>query len=173
GMVAAAGNLVSGNTNTGTVLAGTAAIGNVVQGNVVGTNATGSAALGNFSGIVLTAPNTMIGGTAAGAGNLVSGNTNDGLDLESSNNLLQGNLIGTNTAGTAAIGNGTGISVRGVSLNNQIGGTSAAARNVISGNRFVGLLLYNAVFDTSIQGNYIGTDVTGTLALANPQGIGD
>src|SRR5206468_3184819 len=85
-------------------------------------------------------------------------------------NLIQGNYIGTNATGTAALGSQYyGILINGVS-NNSIGGTAGGARNVILGDYF-GI----AVFDNTstagrgnaIQGNYVGTDASGTTPLGN------
>ena len=86
-----------------------------------------------------------------------------------SNNVIQGNLIGTDATGTQALGNGLdGVEIFGVS--NMIGGTDVMARNVISGNGRNGILMGtdNApVHDNLIQGNFIGTDITGTNFLGN------
>src|SRR5205807_598065 len=74
-----------------------------------------------------------IGGTQAGAGNLVSGNRNGGIRVDGTYNTVEGNLIGTDASGTAAVGNGgDGITVN--AANNTIGGTTKEAANVISGN---------------------------------------
>jgi hypothetical protein len=134
--------------------------GATVEGNYIGTDASGTTALGNQVGV--NADGT-IGGTAFGAGNLISGN-NVGIAING-NGLaqVQGNLIGTDATGTSALPNGTGILVYSSSI---IGGTTPAARNIISGNSGWG------IFDQSngsaqIEGNYIGTDITGTTAVGN------
>ena len=83
-------------------------------------------------------------------------------------NIIEGNYIGTDVTGTLDRGNFDG----GVRIwdtpNNRIGGTTPAARNVISANQggCVGILLPGAI-GTEISGNYIGTDATGTAALGN------
>ena len=77
---------------------------------------------------------------------------------------MQGNLIGTDVTGAAALGNGNrGVFIPGGS-GNTIGGTTAAARNIISANDR-GIQLNGS--DHFVQGNYIGTDITGTLAFPN------
>ncbi len=83
--------------------------GNVFESNYIGTNTAGTAALPNGDdGIKVRGSGNTIGGTSPGAGNLISGNLNDGVDLGAgaTNTLVQGNRIGTNAAGTAAIPNG-------------------------------------------------------------------
>ncbi|MEN3332223.1 MAG: hypothetical protein V7641_1588 [Blastocatellia bacterium] len=166
----AARNVISGNNFHGMEMNGS---GNRVQGNFIGTNASGSAAVFNgingiefvnFSGIP---PNTnnIIGGTAPGEGNLISGNQR-GINSDSSGTVIQGNLIGTDATGTAAIGNtSTGISAGG--SDTLIGGTAPGARNVISGN-YMGVQISGA--QSRLQGNFIGTDITGTVALGNTAG---
>jgi hypothetical protein len=110
GADSAAMNLLSGNADNGVTLILAAASDNVIQGNRIGTDRIGTLDLGNgFHGIfAFQAPRTIIGGTADGAGNLISGNNEDGVRLEDNSNdtLIQGNRIGTNAAGTAALGNG-------------------------------------------------------------------
>jgi hypothetical protein len=171
GTAAGAGNLISGNVDNGMLIA-VGCTNTIVAGNRIGTDVTGAKALPNGSrGVVVSGANTVIGGTTAAAGNVISGNTGDGLDLESSDNLVQGNFIGTNATGTGALKNLKGIYVY-VFAHNQIGGTTAGARNLISGN-IEGLEVSPVASDTLIQGNYIGTDVTGTAALANVQGVVD
>ena len=149
--------------------------GNVVQGNFIGTNAAGTSALADSgTGVAVAGSGNVVGGTAAGAGNLISGHY-WGVYLEG-DHLVQGNLIGTDVTGRLALGNKTGIFVC-CSANNVIGGPSAAARNVISGNRGPthfngGIYVYGGADGTRIEGNFIGTDVTGKNALGNePQGI--
>jgi titin len=165
GTGAGAGNLISGNTADGVSIGGS---NNVVQGNLIGTDVTGTSAVANGTGISLGGSGNMVGGTAAGAGNLISGN-GDGVDVSGSNNLVQGNRIGTDITGTQALGN-VRIGVFVASGNtNTIGGTAAGAGNLISGNRDEGIRL-----DTSgnlVQGNLIGTDITGTQALGNGEGV--
>lgn len=146
---------------------------NVIQGNYLGTNSAGTAALGSGSrGVHLSGnggvTNTLIGGTAAGAGNLMSGNSS-GIAIESSTGtIVQGNLVGTNAAGNAAIPNNFGgVLLRAAGDNNTIGGTSAAARNVISGNAFGGIRLENSSTGNVIQGNLIGVDISGAVPLPN------
>src|SRR5262249_6153959 len=109
GMAPGAGNVISGNRFDGVDVY--LSTGTVIQGNYIGTNSTGTAALGNRAGVNVLATNTTVGGTAAGAGNLISGNREDGIYLSSVNNIsILGNMIGTDVSGTQAVGNGgTGI----------------------------------------------------------------
>src|SRR5204863_7896560 len=118
--------------------------GNVIEGNFIGTDVTGTQALGNtWAGVQVTcgSANNRIGGTATSARNIISGN-NYGVWFTCTNgtNLVQGNFIGTDVTGTAALGNHfAGVDIRGD--DNTIGGTTAGARNVISGNDQDGVLI--------------------------------
>src|SRR5262249_12055512 len=76
-----------------------------------------------------------------------------------------GNFIGTDSTGTQAISNDVGIRFGGVS-NLLIGGTTPADRNIISGNAY-GIYGTDPATGSQIEGNYIGTDVTGTRAIGN------
>ena len=82
--------------------------------------------------------------------------------------MVEGNFIGVDVTGTAALGNsGSGVRIA-VSPNNTVGGTTVAARNVISGNGFNGVFITFATLGGNVvQGNFIGTDVTGAAALGN------
>jgi parallel beta-helix repeat protein len=158
-------NVVSGNKQTGIIV--TSGTGNVVQGNYVGTNAAGTAAIPNGSGGVNVGGNgNRVGGTSPGAGNLMSGNQGFGLFLTGTNAAIQGNRIGTNAAGTAALPNsvgGAGIDTGGGAV---FGGTDPGAGNLISGNGQYGIRLLGGG-GNRVQGNFIGTDITGTLPLGN------
>jgi titin len=167
GTAAGAGNLIAGNTFDGILIDGNRTL---VQGNTIGTNAAGSAAVANgFSGVFIRGDNETIGGTAAGAGNLISGNSQDGILLSGVHNVLQGNKIGTNAAGTAAVANGqSGVDFV-FSSNNTVGGTAAGAGNLISGNSQDGILIESGATGVVMQGNKIGTNVGGTAAVANGQ----
>src|SRR5207244_7874373 len=170
--VVSGNKLVPGNTGDGIDIDGHTA-GNVVLGNYIGTAADGTTALGNNRfGVAVDGAN-LIGGTAVGARNVISGNV-AGAGLAVGNHVLvQGNFIGTDVTGRAAVGNGEGIHV--VGSYNTIGGLTAEARNIISGNSEGGIDIepfaaggaqYNLV-----AGNYIGTDVSGTSALTPGRGV--
>jgi len=142
------------------------ATGNVVERNKIGTDETGTVALGNTNqGILITlATSNTIGGTAAGAGNVISGNLDGGVDDDAGGNLYEGNFIGANAAGTAALPNtGDGIDANG--SGSTIGGSTCGASNLISGNTGNGVGITGA--DNLVEGNLIGTDITGTVAIAN------
>ena len=149
-----------------------ASSGNTIEGNFIGTNASGTATLPNgASGVgavilVGASSDNTVGGTTPDARNLISGNVGPGVASQGgTGNVVQGNLIGTDLTGTLALGNtGPGISLNG--SDNLIGGATTDARNVISGNnRGIDV---SGGSDNTIQGNFIGTDVTGTMALPNP-----
>ena len=84
---------------------------------------------------------------------------------------IVGNYIGTNAAGTSALGNGAdGIWLGSGAFRNIIGGTTAAERNVISGNAWSGITINGD--DNFVYGNYIGLNAAGTAAIANAGGSG-
>src|SRR5262249_14127592 len=114
---------------------------NQVLGNKIGTNAAGTAAVANrHSGIFVESGSGNTIGTAVGAGNLISGNSSDGVRIAGSGNLVLGNSIGTNAAGTGSLGNGgNGIELAG--NDNTVGGSASWAPNVISGNSNGGVLI--------------------------------
>ena len=179
GTSAGAGNLISGNTGPGVTLRGGLTTANLVQGNFIGTNAAGAAALGNNADGVLinnTASGNTVGGLTAGAGNLISGNAAGGVDIKdasTSNNLVEGNLIGTDAAGSVRIANGnSGVLIANSSSNNTIGGTSAGARNVISGNSVNISISGNGTTGNLVQGNYVGTNAAGTGVVTTVATIG-
>jgi CSLREA domain-containing protein len=144
--------------------------GHHILGNRIGTSADGSTAAPTDNAINLWASSgNQIGGTGANDGNLLSGNYGPGLYMGngSDNNLVLGNLIGLNAAGTAALGNQWhGVYVID-SSNNQFGGTSAAERNVIAASGSNGLYLGGASSGNVVQGNYIGLDASGNNAIGN------
>jgi hypothetical protein len=168
GTSASARNLISGN-GRGVGIGGALATGNTVQGNYIGVDAAGSIKLtNNGSGVEITGGGNFVGGTVAGAGNLISGNAYDGISItNANNNQIKGNLIGTNAAGTAALGNAS-YGIRMIKASNTIiGGTTASARNIISGNGR-GISVESGFSENNlIQGNYIGVDVTGNIKLTN------
>ena len=169
GTAAGAGNLISGNTGDGVDLeSGTAD--DLVAGNWIGSDAAGTIALGNSGdGVYINqASGITIGGTSATSANLISGNSN-GVEInDASSNAVEGNLIGTDTTGTLAIGNtGAGVLVDAGSSGNTIGGPVGGARNFISGNAEGVKVTDAATTGTLIAGNLIGTDIEGTGALAN------
>jgi len=172
GTTTAARNVISGNGGSGVFIVGLSSTGNLVQGNYIGTDISGSAAMANAGdGVtVITAPLNTIGGASVGAGNLISGNSQGGVGLKgvgTDGNLVQGNIIGTDATGSLALGNGlSGITVL-EGNSNLIGGTSAAARNVISANKLAGVYLTTNSVGNLVQGNFIGVNATGTAALGN------
>ncbi len=146
--------------------------GNKVLGDYIGTDQTGMNAAGNAgSGIYLYGSNNTISGC------VISANAYSGISIDGgSNNLVVGNLIGTDVAGTKPLGNVEGgVEIFGGASHNTIGGTAASARNLISGNAtpttptgYAGLDIYGAgTIGNIVEGNFIGTDITGTVALGN------
>ncbi|HYX20318.1 MAG TPA: hypothetical protein VFA98_05685, partial [Thermoanaerobaculia bacterium] len=159
-------NLVSGHPSQGITVYVTTGL--TIEGNFIGTDATGTLAIPNGLGITTTSGSNVIGGTTSGAGNLISGNTTYGISFGGPlTGLVQGNLIGTDLTGTHPLPNVQGP---GILLNNAtgvtIGGAAAGAGNVISANGSAGIVADNGS-NHVIQGNFIGTDVTGTLPLGN------
>jgi len=145
--------------------------GHVIQGNIIGLNAAGTTTLNQVAGIGISldfATNTTIGGLTAAARNVIAG-FNGGIALGNSpgatdvtNTLVQGNFINTDVTGTKVLGDATyGIII--FNLNNTIGGPGAG--NVIGGGGF-GIVIQGGDGST-IQGNFIGTDPTGTIDLGN------
>jgi len=151
----------------------------VIAGNFIGTNPAGTTGLGNaFYGILLhTGPaNVTIGGTTPAARNLISGNTFNGIYFGQgggaggggTNHLVQGNLIGTDASGGNAIpGQERGIETLGVTSNILIGGTTAASRNVVSGNDIYGIRFRGSGPGKVASGNYCGTNPAGDAPVPN------
>ncbi|MBV9125251.1 MAG: Calx-beta domain-containing protein, partial [Planctomycetes bacterium] len=137
----------------------------------------GTARLGNTGyGVYVNTAGNIIGGTAAGSGNLISGNSLSGLDLDGSGatqNQVQGNFLGTDVSGTAHLGNGQhGVLISNAASNNQIGlgGTPpVAGANTIAFNAGAGVFVAsgtgNAILSNSIFTNgQLGIDLA-------PQGV--
>ncbi len=162
GSAAGAGNVISGFSTRNIWLTTTGTT--TVQGNYIGTNATGTASLaGGGAGIYKDDT-----GSVLITGNVVSGNTTLGIDIRDGDTTITGNIIGLNATGTAALANG-GVGVN-IQTNDAvtIGGSTAAARNVISGNTGHGISVNTTASDTHyILGNYIGVGSDGTTLLGN------
>ncbi len=144
----------------------------VIKGNHIGVGL-GGAAIGNGGDgveLVNSAGNT-IGGDLAAERNVISANRKNGIYLKrSSDNLVAGNFIGTNAAGTAALGNGNdGVKIK-KSDGNLVGDddTTFTLSNVISGNAANGITLHKAS-GNRVSMNYIGTDATGLVDLGNAE----
>ncbi|HNB51422.1 MAG TPA: right-handed parallel beta-helix repeat-containing protein, partial [Anaerolineales bacterium] len=168
-------NVISGNTQNGVWIQGSGSTGNVVAGNFIGVRADGMEWLGNgFAGVSLQggAADNLIGGTTAGARNIISGNQSNGIYLSDSGttgNQILGNYVGTNVGGTAAIWQRFhGISITQGASGNFIGNGTEAGRNVLSGNEMAGVSIEGSTTtDNTVQGNYLGTNPTGTASVGN------
>ena len=164
------GNVISGNFNIGIELNGSSS--NVIIGTYIGVDASGSKALPNgTTGICVDAASNSntIGGTAAGAANVISGNGVFGIAIQggSTQNSVVGNLIGTNAAGSSAIGNGIDGVLIADAAANVIG-----PGNVISGNgtsvQGAGIWIQGTGSTSEVvTGDKIGTDLAGMVALPN------
>src|SRR5438105_10270523 len=139
----------------------------VIEGCFLGTDPTGLIARPNTQGVNLnfgfSVSGTRIGGTTAAARNLISGNAVGVIMQSGSNNVVEGNFIGTDVTGSVALANNTAIVVQ--SNDTLIGGTTAAARNIIAGNGNSSGIDVIGAARLLVQGNFIGTDVTGTKPL--------
>jgi CSLREA domain-containing protein len=160
-----------------------------VYGCYIGTNAAGTIAAKNGTGISLTVAATSIiniGGTGANEGNVISGNGSEflggsGIRIYTSSSgfsagtpqvNIRGNRIGINASGTADLGNyEDGIRIAPGDDNTtaeiNIGGSSTASRNVISGNDGNGVNIFGDEAKVEIYNNYIGTNAAGTADLGN------
>ena len=162
------GNVISSNLAAGVLIFGAHTSSNVIEGNFIGTDRTGRIALGqkNGDGIAIhgSADNRIVG-------NVISSNNSSGVNIvtgfavgaTATGNLVQGNFIGTDITGTAALGNIHGSGV----LINESADTSVLD-NVISSNGASGVHIEGIdATGNVVQGNFIGTDITGTAALGN------
>ncbi len=170
GMTAAASNTISSNLR-GVLISGAAATGNVVSGNRIGTDSTGAFDLGNaLEGVrIENASGNTIGGQVSAALNLISGN-NVGIVITgatATGNAVLGNDIGTDATGMLSLGNSQqGVLIQGAP-GNTIGGGTAPARNVISGNHWGVTITDPTATGNLVQGNYIGTAIDGLSPLGN------
>jgi parallel beta-helix repeat protein len=169
------GLVINGFGNSGIAIAGES-VGTRIEGNFIGTDPTGTLDRGNGGDGVLVfgrSSETVVGGSTLDKHNVISGNGGAGVFLFDSNaNLIRGNYVGTDKSGTKDLGNdGTGVAVNNES-GTTVGGTTAASRNVISGNGDTGIFVGGSQ-GTKVLGNRIGTNASGTSALGNrSNGVG-
>jgi CSLREA domain-containing protein len=160
------GNTISGNLENGIYSTGFDSHDSVISGNKIGTNAAGTAPLGNLNdGILFDESSGVVDG------NLISGNVHSGVEVlapepPETATVVTGNLIGTNAGGNAAVGNGTGVTLKGTA-GDTIGGNTAGDGNVISGNLGDGVDISSFSSADVVEGNFIGTNAAATLSLAN------
>jgi len=170
-------NIISGNGASGIDIGGingTCVEDNVVEGNYIGTDRTGRVALANATHGVKVENGSkfnVIGCEVLDGDNVISGNTDAGVLITGTDsNLIEGNFIGTDCTGTTALGNKRGV-VMSDSFAIQIGLPGSAS--VISGNTLNGIEIIETSTDACdnnfIQGNLIGTDLSGTVAIGNGQ----
>jgi CSLREA domain-containing protein len=147
------GLVINDFSQDGVLLSSSGATDNRIEGNYIGTDATGSQDLGNggYGVEVSQSDGNTIGGTSAGARNLISGNEADGIIIEASSNTVQGNYIGTKKDGTSGLGNaGHGVDI--FSPNNVLGGLMLSEGNLIAFNGDDGVEVSSSV---TIMGNAI------------------
>ncbi len=188
----AGSSIVYGVNIGGRLLTDTAYIsGNRVIGNKIGTNKTSTAALANAGGgvLVTASTNTVIGGpngspsAAGGDGNLISGNTGNGVEVKDDSGsgtgtvgvVIQNNWIGLDATGAAALAN----EEAGVLLWQTANGVMVGPDNVISGNALYGVwMLANLsrtgnqqVRNNTITANAIGTNAAASAGVPNNIGV--
>ncbi len=142
---------------------------NVVTDNLIGTDPTGTFAQANsHDGIQVSGHHNLIGGAGR---NIISASLVDGVRVSGAqtlSNIVSGNYIGTDISGAAAIANhGAGVSVHSGATLNVIGGDGVGEGNVISGNGYGVGIWDSDTMSNTVSGNYIGTDVSGTVAIGN------
>jgi hypothetical protein len=171
--VAGRGNFIYANDSDGIYLGGDLDQ-NTVQGNTIGLDAAGFAVPNGGHGIMIeSASDTLIGGdSSSNEGNLIAGNTLDGIHIEGANvvrTVVQGNRIGTSPSGTAARGNnGHGIAIAGGAYDTTIGGESYSLGNLIAGNLGYGIYVNGAATSLlTVRRNLIGTTANGQAAVGN------
>ncbi len=157
------GNILSGNGDDGVEVHGGS--GTRVGNNRIGTSVSGLSPLGNRFGVFLSgARNSLV------RNNVISDNTFEGVLIGdgAAGNAIQGNIIGLAIDGVTPLGNHfDGIEVLDA-RNNVIGGPTPGQRNLIAANLGLGVLIANAsATGNVVQGNFIGTDATGTLDRGN------
>ena len=150
----------------------------MVQGNLVGTDATGTQRLRSGTVVISQGEGHHIGGTSPSLINVISGKGGSSsrdasvyIRQASRDTKVQGNFIGTNKAGTAAIDTLYGVTIMS-SSDNLIGGTTKSAANLISGTRRSGIVVDAASggapsSKNMILGNLIGTQKDGAEPLGN------
>lgn len=174
------GNYISGNTEIGIEIPDSTSafygIGDTtIISNVIGLTPAGDTLPNQDHGIYI-GTNAISNTMTVGPGNVISANQGDGIRIYSSNNVIQGNFIGTNltgsTSSTSLINTGAGIRiVNGDS--NTIGGTGPGERNVLarggSSGNYSSILIQpttgNSAANNVIAGNFIGVNAAGTAAL--------
>ncbi len=167
------GNVISGNNQNGIVLNGLSASNTVIRGNIIGLNQAGNIARANsFNGVLLTgAPFNIVGGSAAGQGNVVSGNSQSGVRIDGTNaffNRVLGNLIGLNAASTPGLGNlEAGVRIFNAP-SNTVGGAAFGDGNLVSGNIQSAIQIEGVTARGNlVLGNVVGLDGTGTIGRGN------
>lgn len=200
GNTAAHRNVISGNGpipyqnqiwSCGILISGSTSTGNSIKGNYIGPKSDGMDYITSaiqFKGIIIRNAGTgnVIGGTASGEGNVLSGNTCNfggncgegrGIVVKNSTVTITGNIIGLNKNGDALLGNAPtekqywGIELDSLATNNIIGGTTATTRNIISGNQSSGIKIGSVnpsgCTGNVVKGNYIGLANDGTTRINN------
>ncbi|MEM6782958.1 MAG: right-handed parallel beta-helix repeat-containing protein [Bacteroidota bacterium] len=145
-----------------------------IQGSYLGPWASATFGFNRRFGVLVEngSVDTVVGGAEPGAGNLISGNSSDGVRIEggATRTTVAGNVIGLPPDGSFVFPNNSdGIQV-GAASETTIGGLSPGERNVISGNDGVGISLDEGAAGTRVLGNLIGTDLAGTSGRANLRG---
>ena len=176
-------NLISGNQVIGVQVQGAGTAHNSIIGNFVGTDLSGGNANGNGSygiGIFWGASQNVIGGARSpgvcdGPCNLISGNIYVGVSFEddgTTDNQILGNFVGTSASGDAALPNNQGVVIALGAADTQVGGAGAGEGNLISGNTNFGIWMSSAgTTGNQVLGNLIGTDISGSTAVPNYDGV--
>lgn len=141
-----------------------------VEGNFLGLDATGTLGLGGGFGVrVVGGDATTIGGATPDARNVISGNDSHGVHIvgqgadDAVGNVVRGNYIGTGPGGATVVTNADGLVSNDIGVS-AFGPLTTIEDNVISGNA---LGVQAAHAQILVRGNLIGTDASGTMALAN------